>query len=106
MAASTPENKVKRKINEVLKQFKPNLWYYCPIGSQYQSPVVDYIVCVEGRFIAVEAKAPGKKPTERQAHTMTRMRAAGAIAIVVNDDISLRQLARTIASIIAERKDE
>lgn len=40
----------------------------------------DIIACYKGRFIALEVKVPGKKPTELQFATLKRWTIAGAIA--------------------------
>lgn len=59
----TPEGKVKKKIRDYLKEV--GCYYFTPIGSVYgKSGVPDYVVCYEGMFIGIEAKAPGKLDTQ------------------------------------------
>jgi hypothetical protein len=42
-------------------------------------------ICHKGRFIAVEAKAGSNKPTALQELHLARIRAAGGIALVINE---------------------
>ena len=59
----TPEGKVKKKITDWLKTL--GCYFFTPIGSMYgRSGVPDIIVCMEGRFIGIEVKAPGRKGTQ------------------------------------------
>ena len=59
----TPEAKVKKKITDWLKTL--GCYYFTPIGSMYgRSGVPDIIVCLNGRFIGIEVKAPGRKGTQ------------------------------------------
>jgi len=61
------------------------------------APSLDFIVCINGRFVAIETKAPGKKPTQRQLLTMDAMRVAGAWVFLVDGDESLARLDATLA---------
>jgi hypothetical protein len=57
-----------------------------PIGTGYgNSGVPDFLICHKGRFIAVEAKAGSNKPTALQELHLARIRAAGGIALVINE---------------------
>lgn len=61
----TPEGKVKAGIRRWLLEHE--VWYCMPIGSQFgNSGVPDFICCHEGRFLAIEAKAPDEalRPTQ------------------------------------------
>ena len=54
--ATTPEAKVKAKIKAILKEH--NVYYAMPIGTGYgNSGVPDFLCCVNGKFVAIEAKA-------------------------------------------------
>ena len=84
--ASTPEGKVKAKIKAWLK--KRGVWYCTPIGSGYGvSGVPDFLCCYNGLFLAIEAKAPGKRSntTALQDKQIEGIRTAGGKAIVVDD---------------------
>jgi hypothetical protein len=63
-----------------------------PFGKQK----LDVLACYRGRFILLEVKGPGKKPTLRQAMTMARWSRAGALVAVVH---SKQEALDVIASI-------
>lgn len=80
----TPEAKVKKKIRAVLE--KCGAYYAMPVTGGYgASGVPDFLICIKGRFIAVEAKAGTNKPTALQVSNMKRIEGAGGLAIVINE---------------------
>ena len=82
--AATPEVKVKKQIRNLLDA--AGAYYAMPIGTGYgNSGVPDFVICHKGRFIAVEAKAGSNKPTALQELHLARIRAAGGIALVINE---------------------
>ena len=92
--ASTPEAKVKKRIRQLLdiKQ----AYYAMPMGTGYgNSGVPDFLICHRGRFIAVEAKAGKGKPTLLQETHMQRIRDAGGIALVINEN-NINELAELL----------
>jgi len=92
--ASTPEVLVKTKIKKILKE--NGVWYAMPIGTGFgNSGVPDFLCCVNGRFLSIEAKAGRNIPTALQEKNMRDIRIAGGVALVVNEDTAL--LERTIA---------
>lgn len=81
--AATPEGKVKDEIKAELlclgiyplgylfdhPEIKPNGFYFMPVASTFGvKGVPDFILCVRGKFLAVEAKPRIKraKPTDLQ----------------------------------------
>jgi hypothetical protein len=80
--ASTPEAKskdnVKRAFRELKQQLGIEVYYHMPVQNGMGAPTLDFVGCIRGQFFAIEAKAPGKKPTERQLLTIVGMEAAGA----------------------------
>ena len=44
----------------------------------------DIIACVQGRFVAVECKAPGENPTPLQLRELDQIRRAGGVAFVAH----------------------
>jgi hypothetical protein len=91
----TPEGKVKAKVKALLKQW--GAYYHMPVQNGMGEPTLDFIACLNGRFIAIETKAPGKKPTKRQEVTMTQMGASGAFVFVVATDADLDVLGAYLA---------
>lgn len=85
--ASTPEAKVKAKIKKILSAH--GAYYAMPIGTGYgNSGVPDFLVCLGGEFLAIEAKAGTNKPTALQLKNMREIEAAGGRALVVNGEQS------------------
>lgn len=83
--ASTPEAKVKSAIRKILDTTKA--YYAMPIGSGYgNSGVPDFLVCHNGTFIGIEAKAGKGKTTALQEAHLQRIRGAGGTALVINEN--------------------
>lgn len=83
--ASTPEAKVKSAIRKILDTTKT--YYAMPIGSGYgNSGVPDFLVCHNGTFIGIEAKAGKGKTTALQEAHLQRIRDAGGTALVINEN--------------------
>lgn len=85
----TPEGRVKAKVTKALKSLGEDCWRFMPVQSGYGVPALDYLLCIRGRFVAIETKAPGKKLTAQQESTKALMEAAGGIVLVVWDEDSL-----------------
>lgn len=83
--ASTPESKVKAKIKAILKEH--GVYYAMPIGTGYgNAGVPDFLCCLKGRFLAIEAKANGGKTTALQDKNLRDIETAGGITCVLNED--------------------
>ena len=79
---STPEGVVKERIKRLFK--KLGVWYCMPIGQAYgRAGIPDFVCCVEGKFLAVEAKAGRRGPTALQFMEIDKILAAGGKALVV-----------------------
>lgn len=95
--AATPESKVKAKIKAILA--KHNAYYAMPIGSGYgNAGVPDFLCCVNGRFVAVEAKAGRGKATALQEKHMRQIQEVGGLALVVRED-NLDELDRLLGAL-------
>lgn len=83
--ATTPEAKVKAKIKKILEE--NGVYYAMPIGTGYgRSGVPDFLCCVDGKFLAIEAKATDKdKPTALQMREMKRIEDVGGGAVVIHE---------------------
>jgi len=80
----TPEGKIKNQIKKLLDQF-PH-YRFMPVQMGMGSVTLDFLVCVNGHFLGIEAKAPGKEPTDLQRQTIRSIRAVGGATFVVSDD--------------------
>jgi hypothetical protein len=91
--ASTPESKVKSAIKAWLKAHGA---YVCmpATGGYGRSGAPDFLTCIGGWFVAIEAKAPGKRAntTAMQDQHIVEIHQAGGIAIIVDDVTQLDQL--------------
>lgn len=84
----TPEAKVKKQVRELLREL--GIWYYQPMqNGMGQVGIPDFVCCWNGKFIAVETKAPGKRSatTPNQDRILEEITKHGGLSIVV-DDIS------------------
>jgi hypothetical protein len=92
----TPEAAVKAKVKEFLHSRKvqslthPIKWaagyFWMPVGNQFGSPFLDFVICYRGNFIAVETKAPGGGLRARQTLVINMVREAGGFVIHGTDE--------------------
>ena len=82
--AATPEVLVKKKIRKILDAH--GVYYAMPIGTGWgNSGVPDFLCCVNGRFLAIEAKAGKGKTTALQDAHIERIRGCAGRAVVINE---------------------
>jgi hypothetical protein len=80
----TPEAKVKAKVKKVLNDI--GAYYAMPATGGYgSSGVPDFLICHHGKFVAVECKANGGKPTALQLKHLDDIRKAGGIALLIDE---------------------
>jgi hypothetical protein len=85
---STPEGRTKALINRALKTL-PRCYKFMPVQSGLGAKTLDYLLCFNGRFVAIEAKAPGKTYTPLQQVHKNEIVAAGGLVYLINDSLSL-----------------
>jgi hypothetical protein len=85
--ATTPEGRVKRQVTDFLKSLG-NVYYFMPVPSGYGESTLDYIGCYRGLLFAIETKAPGKHPTNRQNQIISAITRAGGRVFVIDGDIT------------------
>ena len=93
----TAEGKVKLRIKKVLNDI--NAYYCMPATAGYgNSGVPDFLVCYRGKFIGIEAKAEGNKPTALQYKHLREIQDNGGVSLVVNEEnvLQLHELLRSI----------
>lgn len=84
--AGTPEGKVKAAVKKLLKE--RSIWYYMPVqNGMGVVGIPDFICCWEGKFLAIETKAPGKihNVTANQRNRIKEIRQAHGFALVVDN---------------------
>ena len=83
--ASTPEAKVKKRVVAELKAI--GAYFFYPVTGGYgSSGVPDIVGCCDGKFFGIECKAGRNTVTALQQKNLQDIRAAGGIAVVVNED--------------------
>lgn len=83
MPAKQPEAKLKKRIKDFLESEGALVVAIHGGGDPFQEVgISDLLACFKGRFIAVEVKQPGEKPSPMQSRFLRRVSDAGGIAIV------------------------
>jgi hypothetical protein len=80
----TEEGLLKDKIKRYLDAL-PRCYRYMPVPAGYGAQTLDFLCCVNGRFVGIETKAKGKKPTPRQAACIEQIKKAGGAAFWCDD---------------------
>lgn len=80
----TPEGKVKAKVRKVLNRL--NIYYVMAVtGGFGNSGSPDFVCCFKGRFISIECKANGNRPTTLQESHLLLIRSCGGVSLVINE---------------------
>ena len=98
--AQTPEGVVKAAIKKLLLSYgimpaskagtnkEATGWYFLPVSSGFGvHGIPDFVGCYRGRFWAIEAKAPKKKPSALQNLQINAIKDSGAAVFVVDGDM-------------------
>ena len=86
--SGTPESKVKLAVVKLLKQY--GVYFFFPATHGYgRSGVPDIICCIGGKFLGIECKAGKNEPTALQQREINQIQAAGGMAMVVREDLTL-----------------
>ncbi len=98
---TTPEGKIKAKVNRALKDFV-GIWKFMPVQMGLGAPALDYLLCVNGQFVAIETKAPGKRMSPRQEKTAAAIINAGGDVYIVDGDETLEELRFALRALCGE----
>jgi hypothetical protein len=90
--ALTPEGKVKRRLDTMLKRRK--IWYFSPQSGPFgRAGIPDRLAVVKGRLVGIEVKADNnKKPTPLQVKCMADIEKAGGKCFLVYDDRTISEV--------------
>ena len=81
---TTPEKKVKDKVKKILEE--NGAYYFMPATGGYgKSGVPDIVACLQGKFIGIECKANGGKPTALQEKNLNEIMAVGGFSVLVDE---------------------
>lgn len=75
----TPEAAIKARIRAYLVDEK-HAYYFAPVQMGMGVSTLDILCCIAGKFVGIEVKVPGKKPTPRQNFTIKAINEAGGVA--------------------------
>jgi hypothetical protein len=91
----TPEGKVKAKVKRALEKLRRK-YHFMPVQNGMGAPALDIFCCIEGFFVAIETKVPGKHMTERQMVTASQIADAGGLVFVIHDDDEIEAMMHRI----------
>lgn len=103
---ATPEGKVKEAVKKLLEthgvmsakdahRFTRACrgWYYMPVqNGMGVTSIPDFVGHYNGKFFAIETKAPGKKPTKLQEYQLEAIKISGAKSFVIDCDTKMLDL--------------
>lgn len=74
--------------NEVIKFLKQNDIYYIKVwgGGFQRAGIPDLIICLKGKFIAIELKNEIGKPTALQLHNIEQIKKSGGQAYILKPE--------------------
>jgi hypothetical protein len=78
----TPEGKIKERVKRLLDRY-PH-YRFMPVQMGMGARTLDFLICVNGRFCAIETKKPGAEPTEQQSKIIRQIREAGGETFVID----------------------
>lgn len=90
----TPEGKVKKKITAVLKKYSAVVLYDMPVPGGFGKSQLDYTCCYLGRYLIIEAKAPGNYLTALQLKMCADYFQMGAKVFIISTDEGVSALDR------------
>lgn len=103
--ATTPEGKVKDAVKKWLKA--RGIWHYMPVqNGMGVVGIPDLICCWNGKFLAIETKAPGKRSqtTANQDARIEEIRAAKGWALVVDDVKQLDEFEESLRTNVSRKE--
>ncbi len=100
-----PEEAVKAANKGWLKDH--GAYFFMPVQTGYGATTLDFLVCLNGRFIGIEAKRPGiKRPSPRQKICMENIEAAGGWSFCVDSLDAFREELRDRYHLAAAKGEE
>ena len=96
------ESDVKDDIKKILD--KHGVWYFMPSMNGYgRAGIPDFICCVKGNFMAIEAKFGRGKASAHQARELADIQMNEGISMVINE-VRITDLEAYILAIVAMEK--
>lgn len=70
------ETQLKNKVIQFIRKQYPAAWVY-KAADRWTAGIPDLLLCIEGRFYAIELKVGKNGPTKIQRYVMGKIRSAG-----------------------------
>ena len=97
MTKKVTEKWVKRQVVSRLREL--GAYYFFPVATGYMSSgVPDIVACYKSKFIGIECKANGNKPTPLQLKNLNEIKLCLGISLVI-DEANLDEITTTLLSI-------
>ena len=75
------ETKLKKQVIDFIRRMYPSAWFY-KAADRWTAGIPDLVLCVEGRFYAIELKVSDNKTTPIQEFVIRKIQGAGGRAAV------------------------
>ena len=85
------ETRLKNKVIQFIKREYPGVWVY-KTADRWTSGIPDLLLCIEGRFYAIELKVGRNQPTKIQRYVIEKIRVSGGRAGVCRSVEEIREL--------------
>ena len=87
------ETRLKNKVIQFIKREYPGVWVY-KAADRWTSGIPDLLLCIEGRFYAIELKVGRNQPTKIQRYVIEKIKASGGRAEVCHSVDEVREFLR------------
>ena len=96
------ESDVKDDIKKILT--KHGVWYFMPSMNGFgRAGIPDFVCCVKGRFLAIEAKFGRGTTTVNQDRELLAINKSGGVSMMISE-VSISDLDACLVAIIAMEK--
>jgi len=76
MFRQNSESQLKEKVIRYIRKSYPSAWLY-KSADRWTSGIPDLIICINGKFMAIELKVGKNKPTRIQQYVLKKIEKAG-----------------------------
>lgn len=88
-----PEAKLRGQVTRYLKKLEPDLFWWSQVAHpKMRRGLPDITVIYGGKYYGLELKAGNNQPTLHQETTMSRIRKAGGVAVVIRSVREVKEL--------------
>ena len=94
---ATPEGTIKARIDMMLNDYRSIgvvMWWFKPVQYGMGKRALDYICCIAGRFVAIEAKRDGGTLRPLQRQTARDILVSGGKVFIISRSDGLQAFAR------------